>query len=29
MDEAGFDYLPERAAPVQSLIRRLLETCLA
>ena len=29
MDEDSFEYLPERAAPVQSVIRALLETCLA
>ncbi len=29
MDEATFTYRPERAAPVQALIRRLLECCLA
>ncbi len=29
MDEESFEYLPERAAPVQALIRALLETCLA
>jgi N-formylglutamate deformylase len=28
MDEDRFEYLPERAAPVQDLIRTLLETCL-
>ncbi|HET9818628.1 MAG TPA: N-formylglutamate deformylase [Rhodanobacteraceae bacterium] len=28
MDEDSFEYLPERAAPVQDLIRALLETCL-
>ena len=28
MDEDSFDYLPERAAPVQAIIRALLETCL-
>ncbi|NCT66086.1 MAG: N-formylglutamate deformylase [Rhodanobacteraceae bacterium] len=28
MDEATFEYLPERAAPTQALIRRLLEACL-
>ena len=28
MDEDTFEYLPERAAPVQALIRRLLECCL-
>lgn len=28
MDEQSFDYLPERAATVQPLLRRLLETCL-
>ncbi len=28
MDEDSFEYLPERAAPVQALIRRLLEACL-
>ena len=28
MDEESFEYLPERAAPVQALIRRLLECCL-
>lgn len=29
MDEDSFAYLPERAAPVQAVIRELLETCLA
>lgn len=29
MDEDSFDYLPDRAAPVQAVIRELLETCLA
>lgn len=29
MDEGSFEYLPERAKPVQALIRRLLEACLA
>jgi N-formylglutamate deformylase len=29
MDEVTFDYLPERAASTQVVIRRLLETCLA
>ncbi|HVX05192.1 MAG TPA: N-formylglutamate deformylase [Rhodanobacteraceae bacterium] len=29
MDEDSFEYLPERAAPVQAIIRALLETCLA
>ena len=29
MDEDSFEYLPERAAPVQTVIRVLLETCLA
>ncbi|HET7267384.1 MAG TPA: N-formylglutamate deformylase [Oleiagrimonas sp.] len=29
MDEDTFDYLPERAEPVQAVIRKLLETCLA
>ncbi|HJR11193.1 MAG TPA: N-formylglutamate deformylase [Rhodanobacteraceae bacterium] len=29
MDEDSFEYLPERAAPVHSVIRALLETCLA
>lgn len=28
MDEATFEYLPERAAPTQALLRRLLECCL-
>lgn len=28
MDEDNFDYLPARAAPVQAIIRALLETCL-
>ncbi|HET7930596.1 MAG TPA: N-formylglutamate deformylase [Rhodanobacteraceae bacterium] len=28
MDEDSFDYLPERAAPVQAIIRALLETCI-
>lgn len=28
MDEATFEYLPERAAPTQAVIRRLLECCL-
>ncbi len=28
MDETSFAYLPERAAPVQAILRRLLETCL-
>lgn len=28
MDETTFEYLPERAAPTQALIRRLLEACL-
>jgi len=28
MDEDSFEYLPERAAPVQAIIRALLETCL-
>lgn len=28
MDEDTFEYLPECAAPVQALIRRLLECCL-
>jgi N-formylglutamate deformylase len=29
MDEDSFEYLPERAAPVQDVIRELLETCIA
>jgi N-formylglutamate deformylase len=29
MDEDSFEYLPERAAPVQAIIRALLETCLS
>ncbi len=29
MDEDSFAYLPERARPVEAIIRRLLETCLA
>jgi N-formylglutamate deformylase len=29
MDETGFDYLPERAARLQPLLQRLLETCLS
>lgn len=29
MDEASFEYLPERAEPLQSLLRRLLAECLA
>ncbi len=29
MDEDSFEYLPERAAPVQAMIRALLETCIA
>lgn len=29
MDEDSFEYLPERAAPVQAVIRALLEACLA
>ncbi|MBU6417073.1 MAG: N-formylglutamate deformylase [Xanthomonadaceae bacterium] len=29
MDEDSFEYLPERATPVQGVIRELLETCLA
>ncbi|MGH8118558.1 MAG: N-formylglutamate deformylase [Rhodanobacteraceae bacterium] len=29
MDEDSFEYLPERAAPVQGVIRALLETCVA
>lgn len=29
MDEDSFAYLPQRAAPVQAIIRQLLETCLA
>ncbi|HEX5354186.1 MAG TPA: N-formylglutamate deformylase [Rhodanobacteraceae bacterium] len=29
MDEDSFEYLPERAAPVQQVIRALLETCLS
>lgn len=29
MDEDSFEYLPERAAPVQAIIRTLLEACLA